>query len=300
MDLDTKQVAQIANFVQFAYNMFAAGGLTPPLDPGIAAAGFDLSFYLTASDFDDRRFYGYIAASSANPGDVVMAIRGTEDPAEWLLDFLALPVPFTPAPDAGFVALGFLSLFNSFELVDKTGNSMTLSAAAAQMATATPFQSFLVVGHSLGAALATLAAAELAINNLGGVREVLTVYTFASPRVGLLDFAASFSDAVKTSFRIWNTLDSVPEVPTFPYIHVSGLGDAIVQTEQQLSTLAFTPACEHHLTSYQWLLDPASFPLGVLCAQSTHPALRAALKIPVELETNTSGRVLRKAARGWL
>lgn len=295
MDLDTKDAAQTANFVQFAYKMFAAGGLTPPPDPGIAAAGFHLLFYVTALDFEDRKFYGYIAASDADPGNIVMAIRGTEDPAEWLLDFLAAPVPFTPFPDAGFVASGFLSIFDSFQLVDKTGASMTLTAAVEQMAEATPFQKFLVVGHSLGAALATLAAAHLAIKNIANVQKVLTSYTFASPRVGLLDFAASFNNAVNTSFRIWNTLDIVPEVPTFPYIHVSGLGDPIAQTEPQLSTLVVTPVCEHNLESYQWLLDPADFRLGAPCTQAVHPALKAALAAPA---TPTPGHVLRKAAAG--
>src|SRR5260370_12102887 len=150
--------------------MFAAGGLTPPPDPGIAAAGYDLLFHLNAFDFDDKKFYGYIAGSKINHGDIVIAIRGTKDPAEWLLDFLAIPVPFTPAPDAGFVALGFLSIFDTFELIDTTGVSMTLSSAVAQIAASTPIQSLTVTGHSLGAALATLTAGELTINNVGSAR----------------------------------------------------------------------------------------------------------------------------------
>jgi hypothetical protein len=299
MDLDNRQAAQTANFVQFAYNMFSIGGLMPPPDPGIAAAGFDLLMYINATDFDQKEFYGYVAVSKTDPGKLIMAIRGTEDPAEWVLDFIALPVPFTPIPDAGFVALGFLSIFNSFELIDRNGTSRSLAGAISMLAAANPITSLTVVGHSLGSALATLAAAELAINNVGGVRAALTIFTFASPRVGLLDFAASFNNAVNTSFRIWNTLDIVPEVPTFPYIHVSGLGDAIVQTEQQLATLLFTPACEHNLTSYQWLLDPADFAPPADCTQAGHPAVvTAAVATSTGAAAPNPARVLRKAASG--
>jgi hypothetical protein len=301
MDLNNNEAAQIANFVQFAYNMFSAGVPIPPADPGIAAAGFDLLYYLNGSDFDVVKFYGFIAASKTNPGEFVLSIRGTENPAEWLLDFIALPVPFTPAPDAGFVALGFLSIFNSFLFIDKTGASMTLSGAVTQMATSAPIRKLTVVGHSLGGALATLAAAELAINNVAGSQSVLTSYTFGSPRVGLLDFAASFNKAVTTTFRIWNTLDIVPEVPAFPFIHVAGVGDGILQTQQQMSTLVFTPACEHHLTSYLWLLDPADFPLDTACNQAAHPVLAAvALTEPAAVDIVGSGRALRKAACGRL
>jgi triacylglycerol lipase len=299
MDLNDKEAALLANFVEFAYNMFAAGGLTPPPDPGIGAAGFELVYYLNGSDFEEKEFYGYIARSKTSPGDVVLAIRGTEDAAEWLLDLLALPVPFTPIPDAGSVALGFLSIYDSFQLVDTAGAVVSLSDAITHLAASAPIQNLTVTGHSLGAALATLAAAELALKDVAGVQKVLTVYTFASPRVGLLDFAASFDQAVPTSFRVWNTLDIVPQVPAFPYIHVSGLGDAIVQTEQQLSTLVFSPACEHHLTSYQWLLDAADFPLDSDCTQATHPILTSAAMVGItRVRITGSARVLRRAQHG--
>src|SRR5258708_19540816 len=101
---------------------------------------------------------------------------------------------------------------------------MTLSDAVAKIAAGSGIQSFMVIGHSLGGSLATLTAAALAMLS-PGLKDKLTIYTFASPRVGLLDFAASFNKAVGTSFRIWNTLDIVPKVPTFPFIPATGLAD---------------------------------------------------------------------------
>ncbi|PHV09759.1 lipase family protein [Chitinimonas sp. BJB300] len=275
MDLDKRKAAKLANFIKFAYHMYSVGGLTPPADPGIAATGYELVYYLNASDFEIESFYGYIARSKFNPGDLVLVIRGTEDTAEWILDFLAIPIPFTPSPSAGHVALGFLRIYDSFKLIDTTGVSFRIKQAIAQLVSTSPITSFTVLGHSLGAALATLAAADLAMNKVCCLQDVLTLCTFASPRVGLLDFAASFNNAVKTSYRIWNTLDIVPAVPPHPYLHVSGNGSAIVQSQQQLATLAFTVDCEHALNSYQWMLDEAVFSLNPACTKTAHLALTA-------------------------
>ena len=156
-------------------------------------------------------------------------------------------------------------------------------------------------GHSLGTALGTLTAAELAIVNPANVQDQVVSYTFVSPRVGLLDFASSFNNAVPVSYRLWNTLDIVPQTPTFPYSHVSGLGDAIVQTEPKLETLVVTPACEHSLTSYQWLLDPDNFPLDTECSDVVANVKVAAMAAAVghtAAKHRASARMLRKAMAG--
>ncbi len=297
MDLDKKQAAHIANFVQFAYNMFSTGGLQPPPDPGIQAAGYQLIAYLDSMDFQNSVFYGYIAASIADPSQLVVAVRGTQTPQEWLLDLIALPVPFSPMPDAGFVALGFQSIFEKFLAVDLQGNSGPVRQFIENYSARTAIRNLAITGHSLGSALATLIAADIALLSPDTIREALEVYTFASPRVGLLDFAASFNKSVPVSFRIWNVLDIVPETPTFPYIHVSGHGDAIAQTESQLSTLLFTPVCEHHLTSYQWLLDPAEFNLQNDCRHAAVEAMAGARAIS---QPSVGAQQLRKAMSGRL
>ena len=302
MSLDKIDAAKKASFIDFAYNMFQPGVLQPPIDPGIAQAGYQFLYYLNASDFKSQEFYGYIAVSTSTPGAYVLAIRGTKTFQEWLLDFLAIPVPFSPAPEAGSVALGFLSIYQTFTFIDTAGTSRTLTEVIADLtAKAAGITEFLVLGHSLGAALATLAAAELAIANPSGVQDKVVIYTYASPRVGLLGFASSFNDAVPSCFRIWNILDIVPEFPTFPYIHVSGFGDVIIQTEQQLETLVITPGCEHSLVSYQWLLDATDFQLLPECDQSTvqlqMTAMESAGSISAD-QQRQSARIMRKACAG--
>lgn len=82
-------------------------------------------------------------------------------------------------------------------------------------------------GHSLGAAIATLAA----VHWQGSASKAL--YTFGSPRVGDRTFAARASDAVP-SYRFVHAQDIVarvpPELPSFDYSHVgreqSYFGDA--------------------------------------------------------------------------
>ena len=262
ISLDKKDAARKAVFTDNAYAMYATGELRPP-PAALENAGYDLLFWLNAHDISEQKFYGYIAVSRADPGEYVLSIRGTQTFQEWLLDFASIPVPFKAAPHGGFVALGFVRIFESFEFIEKaTGASMSLAGAAASLRAV---KSLLITGHSLGAALATLAAAQLAMNNTAGLRDKILSMTFASPRVGLRDFAQAFNESL-TSHRIWNALDIVPEFPTFPFIHVGGHGDRLIQTEQQLTALTITPGCEHSLFSYQWLLDPFGFALEDKCA----------------------------------
>lgn len=299
MALDKKKAAAVGQFVQFAYDMFDLGGLQPPPVKGIADAGYRLVYYLNAIDslhqdnVDQKRFYGFIAVSESNPGDVVLAIRGTRGFQEWLLDFIALPVSFEPAPKKGFVALGFLAIFSKFEFIDLAGNVSTLSETIQKLHAANPIKTLTITGHSLGAALATLTAAELAFLNTGGLKKQLALYTFGSPRVGLADFAINFNKALKACVRIWNILDVVPQVAPFPYIHVSGFGERLLQTEEQLQKLQVNPVCEHIMPDYLWLLDPDKFPIAEKCTHADSRQMAALAGM--EPQVAPGARALRRA-----
>jgi hypothetical protein len=95
MPYDPLTAAQKARFVQFAYNMYSSApdSLRPTVDPALNAAGFELIQYLDTHDFQEVKFYGYLAASTSSPGQLVLAIRGTVDAKEWLLDFDRLLSP---------------------------------------------------------------------------------------------------------------------------------------------------------------------------------------------------------------
>lgn len=67
-----------------------------------------------------------------------------------------------------------------------------------------------ITGHSLGAGLATVAAARLVAAGLS----VDDLYLYGSPRVGLGDFASAFDDALGVAtYRIINHIDLVARVP---------------------------------------------------------------------------------------
>jgi len=263
MPYTPQEAAAKARFVQFAYSMFGDGSnLNPAPDPGLASLGYTVLANMTAQDLHTTKFYGYIAAAASTPGDLVIAIRGTQTPAEWLLDFSALPLPFM---DLGLVAAGFRSIAQSILITVAPGSSMSLTDAIVNLNAQHAITSVTVLGHSLGGALATLVAAELASANPANVKSMLSVWTYASPRVGLPDFMSKFNSQIPTTYRIWNVLDIVPEVPTFPYVHVGGNGEKLTQSEQQLQELVTIPSCEHHLTTYQWVLESSLFKLDCDC-----------------------------------
>jgi triacylglycerol lipase len=94
-------------------------------------------------------------------------------------------------------------------------------------------------GHSLGAALATLAAAR---------RPPEALYTFGSPRVGDSDFAAALSQV--PAFRVVDGRDVVTEVPP------EGLGFSHVGEEHRLSPPPRPSLLRHPLLWLRSLLGP--------------------------------------------
>jgi triacylglycerol lipase len=142
-------------------------------------------------------------------GIAFVSFRGTSDVEDWLADLDAVPDDYLPVAGFGQVHAGFQ---DAYELVRKS--------IAANLATATAgCDQILVTGHSLGAALAVLAAPDIDRNMPPNKIEPRLI-TFAGPRVGLTDFAQSFNAAIESCFRVVNFLDIVPYVPPTPYVHV--------------------------------------------------------------------------------
>ena len=70
--------------------------------------------------------------------------------------------------------------------------------------------SLVITGHSLGAGLATLAAARLVDRG----EATATVYSYGAPRVGLRDFAAEYNRVLGArTYRVINHIDVVTRVP---------------------------------------------------------------------------------------
>lgn len=79
-----------------------------------------------------------------------------------------------------------------------------------------------VTGHSLGGALSTLCAVDLAKIGFGKISH----YSFASPRVGNMSFVSDFNSVVDFTSRVNNTEDVIPQLPpaifdNYIYEHVN-------------------------------------------------------------------------------
>lgn len=144
----------------------------------------------------------------ADANVLLVAFRGTEpaDLKDWLTD-AQFDLADGPIKDTkNKVHRGF------HEALDAAWPE--LGAAIADLRTSN--QAIWITGHSLGGALATLAAARLSLGD--GVRnqqlDVQGLYTFGQPRTGNRGFATAFDQRFKErSFRFVNNNDIVAEVP---------------------------------------------------------------------------------------
>jgi len=181
-------------------------------------------------------------------GNVVVAIRGTDGIKEWVQDakFLAVRCPFLAG--GGLTEDGFTAVYQSLR-VAPDANSNRLVNALPSMTFPKPVTSLTICGHSLGGALATLLALDVAANTALG-RDVMA-YTYASPRTGDPSFADTYNQVVPNTIRIANRLDIVPKLPLPPlYDHVLGIYDLNPMLKVKLDIL-----CQHHLTTYLHLLS---------------------------------------------
>jgi hypothetical protein len=96
-------------------------------------------------------------------------------------------------------------------------SSRVYSAVAAAKA-ANPTYKVVVTGYSLGAAVATLAAAYL--REAG---HAIDLYTYGSPRVGNLAFAKFVTQQAGSEYRVTHEADPVPRLPPiiFNFRHTS-------------------------------------------------------------------------------
>lgn len=151
--------------------------------------------------------FGFLAAGNTEltRREFILALRGTDGSADQLTD--ALIGSGVPGPSGTRVHMGFNRTWSSLRgQIDQRLPGQLLSGATVHC-----------VGHSLGGALATLAA-----DYLQGKGAQVKVYTFGSPRVGMSDFSSSFTNRVTPAniFRVYHPADPVAMVPLFPFLHV--------------------------------------------------------------------------------
>ena len=193
-----------------------------------------------------RVFYGWYLLGPQ--GQRVLAIRGTQRLSEWAID--GLFAPRTAHPVAGKVPQGFWDLYASM-LVD--GKPLSSIAAGGPIA---------VVGHSLGAALATYVSLELAKaaerDKAAGKPAALVRGVFvASPRPGDAEFSKEFGAAVPDHVAYVNAADVVPRVPFwFDYSPVPN----VITLSAAKAGIRITGGVggQHHVVSYAAMMNRKS------------------------------------------
>ncbi|KAG8391513.1 hypothetical protein BUALT_Bualt01G0195500 [Buddleja alternifolia] len=152
--------------------------------------------------------------------DVVIALRGTATCLEWVENLRATLTPL-PNPDSGhdpdsgpMVESGFLSLYTSTSQNRPSLQKLVRDEIARilEKYKDEPL-SFTITGHSLGAALATLAAYD--IKKTFKNSPLVTVISFAGPRVGNCGFRCHVEKQGTKVLRIVNSDDLITKVPGF-------------------------------------------------------------------------------------
>jgi len=160
-------------------------------------------------------YFGFLIESDRA---AVLSFRGTGSAMDWVSDFISQQVSFRPGKPQCLSHKGFTDIYSSCR-----EDIRSLVQAS------DPDKQLFITGHSLGGALATLAAFDMALND---EREPI-VYTFGAPRVGDPKFARAYNRTVKQHWRIQNEYDIVPHLPPlvyrqpktkniFYYMHVRG------------------------------------------------------------------------------
>jgi triacylglycerol lipase len=147
-------------------------------------------------------FYGFLLESE---DDSILVLRGTQRTAEWVGNIYAVQQPYldpNTGESLGNVHTGFR------RIADSIINPLVVEAVRQ----IDPNKPCYVSGHSLGAALATVLALDIALA-VPELRPNLKVYAYATPRVGNPEFARSYAKILPNSFRITNLADPIPTMP---------------------------------------------------------------------------------------
>ncbi|CAI5452114.1 unnamed protein product [Caenorhabditis angaria] len=149
---------------------------------------------------------GYTAVSTDDKA-IIIVFRGTTNNVQLIMEGLETIFTYhTPWSAGGVVSTyfndGFLNLWNG-------GIKDDFNTLVAKY----PGYQVWITGHSLGGAMASLAASYITYNKLYDNTKVQLV-TFGEPRVGDQAYATSFDKYVPNGFRVTHAHDPVPHLPT--------------------------------------------------------------------------------------
>ena len=170
----------------------------------IADPTFVVSKVISGAKAQTQAFVGSSNTTSST-GNIVISFRGSETFENWLhnLDFPKKNA--YPKCSGCEVHEGFLSAWT--EIQDE------VIIEVEKLLSYMPQAQVFVTGHSLGAALAALCAAELGASEHSLGKKIAGVYTFGQPRVGNQAFHDFYGKGERVSWRVTHNRDVVPHLP---------------------------------------------------------------------------------------
>lgn len=279
--MDINQAIKFAQLVNAAYAV-SPGSTANAAGQSISANGTTYTVVTTiyandlSTDLNPLRGTQIVSIGlvlqAVGAGDIVIAIRGTEGIMEWVQDARFDTVPCPVIPSAGNTEDGFTAMYTSLR-VGADPASPTLASALSTLAFPQPVTAatpVTICGHSLGGAIVTLLALDVAANT---IFKSPTVYSYASPRTGDQGFVNAYVRAVPNTFRIANRMDLVPKLPMPPvYDHVADPKELNPVLWSLPPKVLVKPelACQHILDTYLHLLSIGSggqvLPLDSACS----------------------------------
>lgn len=166
--------------------------------------------------FQGHANFAYVTrlGGNAGPGPLqngcVVAVRGSEDLPNFIKDIEVTYDEMSDTCDGCKAEHGFHSVWHEIDT--------KVIEALADVGCVPGGDPIFITGHSLGAAVATVATLELFVKGF----DVRASYLFESPRVGNQDFADFFDSSFngKDVWRITHGADPVPSTPDgFGYHH---------------------------------------------------------------------------------
>ena len=158
-----------------------------------------------------QAFTGYDPSNQ----QIVVSFRGSSNAENWFDDFTYFQKPY-PGVVGAYVHDGFYDAYNDLY-------SKGLGKDYMELLKAHPNKKTLSTGHSLGAALAQIAALNFSVITTSSPIET---WTYGSPRFGNNALIQYFSKQISLNWRLVNLHDVVPTVPpetapgiTSPYHH---------------------------------------------------------------------------------
>lgn len=247
-----------------AFNLVKAGR------PDVGFVKRCLGYSAKAYDQFEGKAHADRVYFTEDTGAVVVAFAGTENSSDVKVDAnigdVDVPTAWTGGRKARAHA-GFVKLYSQLR-----DHVRTKVAGASRV---------VFTGHSLGGALATLAALDASANGSQNVQ----VVTFGGPQVGDGNFVKVFNDTVPGCVRVANPYDPVTTVPGTQFLHTKGYYPVASLTKDFPATAHSLGTYKLALTRPRWvqylgMFAPAGYVLLALVLVVAWHFLRRAMSSP--------------------